>query len=417
MNQELRDYEVVGEAAARQAVLVVDDSRAHRVLLTKNLEKWGYRAIGVSGGEEALEACAQEEIDLVISDWAMPGMSGIELCRKLRDRSDLRRAYFILLTAKTERDVLAEGLESGADDFLSKPVSTTELRARLRAGMRIVESQRILAEKNAEISGALGELREAYAAIDRDLIEARKFQESLVSEPALALTRSDVSLLFQPSGHVGGDMVGYFPAGDGAYGLYSVDVSGHGVSSALLTARIASYFNSADPGRNIALERCHDGYRMLPPGEVCGRLNALLNQDRESDLYLTMALAGLYSETGDISLCVAGHPSPVIQRGNGALELLETSGMPVGLVEVAEYETIEARLHTGDRMLIYSDGVTECPGPESQLLDEQGLLALMGTHSRTRGPDMLTALIKGLEHFAGCSEFPDDLSAVLVEQR
>ncbi|NNE80350.1 MAG: response regulator, partial [Silicimonas sp.] len=163
-------------------ILVVDDSKAQRRLLTRSLTKWGYDSIEAESGEQALEIAATHNIDIVISDWIMPGMSGVDFCRAFRDQIAGRPAYFVLLTAQTEREILAEGLESGADDFLSKPFNSVELRARLRAGARVVNAQQALATKNDALSSALEELSDAYSAIERDLKGARKFQEGLVPE-------------------------------------------------------------------------------------------------------------------------------------------------------------------------------------------------------------------------------------------
>lgn len=402
---------------SRETVLVVDDSRAHCRLMSRTLARWGYRALEAGSGGEALEICRTEEIGLIISDWMMPGMSGVEFCRAWRAMTGERAGYFILLTAQTEREALAEGLDSGADDFLSKPFNAIELRARLRAGERVLNAQRALTVKNAELSATLDKLSEAYGAIDRDLREARRFQEGLVPRRFVPMDGVDISLLFRPSGHIGGDMVGYFDIRPGEKGIYSVDVSGHGVSSALMTARIASYFSDAAPERNIALTRGHDGYEMLPPDEVCRRLNALLQKDAESDLYLTMILARLVVGTGEVSFCQAGHPSPLILRADRRMEYVEAFGMPIGLVDDAEFVTARTSLAPGDRLLFYSDGITECPDPCGTILDESGLMQILADAIPLEGPDFLAALVTALERHAARGDFPDDLSAVLIEKR
>ena len=143
--------------------------------------------VDAESGEEALEICRTCDIGLIISDWMMPGISGVEFCRIYREMTRDRPGYFILLTAQTDREVLAEGLESGADDFLSKPVSSIELHARLRAGERVLNAQRALSVKNAELRLTLDKLSEAYSAIDRDLREARRFQEGLVPDASFLL--------------------------------------------------------------------------------------------------------------------------------------------------------------------------------------------------------------------------------------
>jgi sigma-B regulation protein RsbU (phosphoserine phosphatase) len=391
-------------------VLVVDDSRAQRRLLVKTLSNWGYDTIEAGSGEEALEICAGRSIDIVISDWMMPGgMSGVEFCKAFRSLSD-RPAYFVLLTAQTDRERLAEGLESGADDFLSKPFHAVELRARLRAGARVVAAQRALATKVEELSNA-------YAAIDRDLRGARAFQEGLVPERHVRFGSVDVSLLFQSSGHVGGDLVGYFRAGAGEIGVFSVDVSGHGVASALMTARIAGYLSDAAPDRNIALRRVGDGFAMLPLIEVCRRLNQILQADVDHDQYLTMSLARVDLTTGKVLICQAGHPSPAVQRRGGGITFLDMPSTPLGLVDDVHFAMAEVALAPGDRVVLYSDGITECPGPGDTMLEEAGLERILAARAEVSGPALVEELRVSLVEFAGRADFPDDLSAVVIERR
>ena len=398
-------------------VLVVDDSKAQRRLLARTLAKWGYETVEADSGEAALEITRTEQIDIVISDWMMPGMNGVEFCRAFRAECDERPAYFILLTAQTEREVLAEGLEGGADDFLSKPFNSVELRARLRAGERVVNAQKDLASKNTALSTALDELSDAYAAIDRDLDGARKFQEGLVPERHLKTGSLEISLLFQSSGHVGGDLVGYFRVSETLLGLYSVDVSGHGVASALMTARVASYLSDAAPDRNIALERDGDGYRLVDLEVVCARLNAILSADVDSDQYLTMSIAVADIDTGHVTLAHAGHPSPVIQRADGSVEFHEIFSTPIGLIDEGAFDSVSFDLAPGDRLMLYSDGITECPDPDDALLDDEGLEEIMRRNQARNGPDFVAATVEALVAFRGSDDFPDDLSAVLIERK
>jgi sigma-B regulation protein RsbU (phosphoserine phosphatase) len=404
-------------AETMRPVLVVDDSRAHRRLLSRSLQKWGYETIEADSGEAAVEICRAGPIELVVSDWMMPGMSGVEFCRVFREMTKGQPAYFILLTAQTEREVLVEGLESGADDFLSKPFNSIELRARLRAGERVIEAQRALEEKNAALSATLSKLSDAYQAIDHDLKEARKFQEGLVPERHLTFGDFEVSMLFRPSGHIGGDLVGWFRVNDRCLGLYSVDVSGHGVASALMTARIASYLSDAAPDRNIALEKTDDGYAMRSLETVCERLNSLLQSDSDSDQYLTMVLGTLCLETGQLDLCQAGHPFPAIQRKNGDVEFVELHGTPIGLIDDAEFSKAKVMLGVGDRLMLYSDGITECADTRGRLLEETGLASILRKHQHEDGQLLVTKIVQELEEFGGSTEFADDLSAVLVKRR
>ncbi len=406
------------EADLGRPVLVVDDSRAQRRLLTKALARWGHTTLEAESGEAALELCRSIDIEFVISDWVMPGMSGVAFCRAFREMMRDKPAYFILLTAQTEREVLAEGLESGADDFLSKPFNTIEMKARITAGQRILSAQLDLKEKNDLLTKTLSELQDLYSAIDRDLLEARLFQQALVPERHFVLAGGSASLLYEPSGHVGGDLVGVFPISEKRYGVYAVDVAGHGVASALMTARIAGLLNPSSPERNLALVVDENGGRaMRPPADVCGALNELMLAEIETDRYLTMILADVDLETGRAVLSQAGHPSPAILRKDGTVEYVSSFGMPIGLIPDAEFTSFEINLAKGDRLLLHSDGITECPIPDTEdLFEEEGLKTLLLDIFDKHGPDFIDALHQGLSRASGLTDFPDDLSAVLLER-
>lgn len=406
-------------AGSSRPILVVDDSRAQRRLLTKALSRWGHKTVEADSGEAALSLCRSIDVQFVISDWVMPGMSGIAFCRAFREMMRDKPAYFILLTAQTEREVLAEGLESGADDFLSKPFNTVEMKARITAGQRILSAQLDLKEKNDLLTTTLGELQDLYSAIDRDLLEARLFQQALVPERHFELAGGSASLLFEPSGHVGGDLVGVFPVSAKRYGVYAVDVAGHGVASALMTARIAGLLNPSSPERNLALITDKKGDRVMrPPAEVCSALNELLLAEIETDRYLTMVLADVDLETGRVVLSQAGHPSPAVLRYDGTVEYVSSFGMPIGLIPDAEFSSFEINLAIGDRLLLHSDGITECPmqGTET-LFEEDGLKGLLLDIFEKNGPEFIEALHIGLSRASGLTDFPDDLSAVLLERR
>ncbi len=224
-------------AATIRTVLVVDDSRLQRRILASSLKKWGFEVVEAESGERAMEICTAELPDLVLSDWMMPGMSGLDFCRGFRALPHEGYGYFILLTSKSEKNEIAQGLDAGADDFLTKPVNSDELRARISAGARILGMQRELSEKNRLISDTLDQLQGAYDKIDKDLIQAKKIQESLVPELTRQFGASRVSLLLKPCGHIGGDLVGMFAPGPDHVGFYSIDVSGHGITSAMMTAQ------------------------------------------------------------------------------------------------------------------------------------------------------------------------------------
>ena len=396
-------------------VLVVDDSAAQRRILTTFLTRWGYQVSEAESGHEALEICRGKSIDLVISDWMMPGMDGLELCRAFRALPEKPYGYFILLTSKNEKIDVARGLDVGADDFVSKPVSSHELMARIRAGERILGMERALRQSNRQVSEAFEEISALYDALDRDLIEARSLQQSLVRENHRDFGAGQVSLLLKPSGHVGGDLVGFFPVNDDQIGLFSLDVSGHGVASALLTVRLAAHF-SANAGQNVALETGTDGrVHMRSPAAAAASLNTIFLRDIKSDQYFTMSLACVTLSTGRVQMVQCGHPNPFVLAKSGAVNFAGTPGFPVGLMPDASWEDREFFLSPGDKLVIVSDGATECTNPTGDALDDQGFADIASANRSARGSAFLDAALWDLSTFAGDQEFDDDVSALLFE--
>ncbi|WP_375174076.1 PP2C family protein-serine/threonine phosphatase [Pseudooceanicola sp.] len=400
---------------AARRVLVVDDSRMQRHILGMTLSRWGYEVTEAATGDAALEICRQTPPDIVISDWMMPGLSGPEFCRAFRDLPKEQYGYFILLTSKADKIDVAEGLHSGADDFLTKPVNSAELRARLTAGERIHDMHRELTEKNHLIAETLHELQQLYDSIDSDLLEAKKLQQSLVRERQVDFGRGQVSQILRTAGRVGGDLVGYYPVEQDRVVVYSIDVSGHGISSALMTARLAGFLSSAVPNQNVGLIGAEQGFDGLPPDAIAAKLNTIALTEMASAHYFTLALADIDLATGRVALVQAGHPHPVVIRADGRVELLGQGGFPVGLLEEASFDRIEDRLAPGDRLLLLSDGVTECTDAAGEMLGDDGLIRLIGSLRGIRGMGMLESLVWTLAQDRGEAWFEDDVSAILFD--
>jgi sigma-B regulation protein RsbU (phosphoserine phosphatase) len=399
-------------------VLVVDDSAAQRRVLSLSLARWGYRVTEADSGEAALKLCQDTSFHMILSDWGMPGMSGLDLCRAVRAMPNDGYGYFILLTSKSAKAEVADGLDAGADDFLSKPINPDELRARMRAGERVLTMQQELLEKNRLVRATLDELQAVYDSLDRDLVEARKVQQTFVRERHRDFGHASVSILLRPSGHVGGDLVGWFRIDSRRVAVYAVDVSGHGVASAMMTARLAGHLSGAAPELNYALSAgANGGIHALPPEAVAARFNRMMIDDMQVDQYFTMAYAEIDLATGHVALVQAGHPHPAILRADGAVDYLGEGGLPVGLIGAAGYDRIEAHLNPGDRLFLMSDGITECADPTGIELGEQGLARILRQNARLTSPGLMDALVSELQRHAGGLDFRDDLSGVIFDWR
>jgi DNA-binding response OmpR family regulator len=133
-------------------VLVAEDSNVQRMFLANVLHKLGYETVLTTNGREALAVIHREEIPLLVSDWQMPGLDGLGLCRLLRAADRKVYTYIILLSSASGKKSYLEGLDAGADDFLSKPVDSDELAARLKVGERIIGLQKEMRQMQGLLS-------------------------------------------------------------------------------------------------------------------------------------------------------------------------------------------------------------------------------------------------------------------------
>ena len=141
-------------------ILIAEDERVSRRLLELTLIGWGHEVIVTERGEEAWAILEQEDSpSLAILDWMMPGMDGIEICRRVRQRQTSSQTYLILLTAKSSKANVVEGLIAGANDYVTKPFDRDELRARLKVGETVLDLQQKLAGSLIELADTRGEVR------------------------------------------------------------------------------------------------------------------------------------------------------------------------------------------------------------------------------------------------------------------
>lgn len=141
-------------------VLVADDDRLVRDVLTYALREWGHEVVAVDNGDAALLALLSEDAPtMAVLDWMMPGLSGPEVCRRVRAEPLRRPCYLILLTSRDKTDDIVAGLAAGADDYLTKSFKPAELRARIDVGIRVVQLQTALAARVQELEEALSQVR------------------------------------------------------------------------------------------------------------------------------------------------------------------------------------------------------------------------------------------------------------------
>ncbi|GBC94881.1 Response regulator PleD [bacterium HR16] len=173
-------------------VLIAEDDSVSRLVLRKALEEMGYSVLAAKDGEEAWELFQKHPFPLVISDWMMPGADGIELCRRVRSLREKGYTYFILLTARDSKEDRLHAIESGADDFLSKPLDRAELASRLSVARRILDMEHRLREANEELARQKEELELKTQALEmsQEMIQQAnlRFRELFENVPVACYT-------------------------------------------------------------------------------------------------------------------------------------------------------------------------------------------------------------------------------------
>ncbi len=394
-------------------VLVIDDAPDVRIYVRALLRKWGYDTELASNGAEGLERLRHGDIRLVICDWMMDGMSGPEVCEAIRQADFSHYIYVLMLTGRTDDTDLVYGLDAGADDFIRKPFDAQVLRARLQVGVRILALEERLAEQHRHLKRSHDELDRAYGQIQNDLAAAAKIQqESLpVSDRNIAPLRA--GWLFLPAAQISGDSFQFFPVAANTVGMYHLDLAGHGIPAALLSTGLS---RSLVPhaGGNRANQRPGD---YLDPSAFLANLNAqLVSPDGEVSSYATVVYVVLDTTTGEGKAAIAGHPKPLLLRANGSIESVDGGGLPVGMFAAVEYETVPFHLAPGERVITYSDGITDCVDQEGRTFDLEHLHELISANRDLPVGELAESLRRGIADWRGGAELEDDVSLLIIER-
>lgn len=396
-------------------ILIADDSSDAREILERLLRRWGHDVVAAGDGREAWEWLQREPIRLVISDWMMPYVDGLELCRRVRAAEFAHYVYFILLTAREDKEDLIEGMTAGADDFLTKSFNFRELQVRLRAAERILTLEGELGARNRELNAANTDLKAALARIETDLRAAATLQASLLPRRGDRTAGLAVDWLLRPAAVIGGDMFGFFPLHDEVLGFYLLDVAGHGVPAAMMSVSLHRSL-SDQLGDGQLLLRDGPRPRPRPPEQVVAELNRRFQSD-DITPYFTMVYGHIDGDSGRGALCQAGHPYPQIARADGRLERLGRGGYAVGMFLDVPFESVPFVLTPGDRLLLYSDGVTDCRNQSG--LDfgigrlRELAVALRGTPIGT----LTNSLDNALADWREDGEIEDDISLLVFERQ
>ena len=393
-------------------VLIAEDDPVSRTVLRKTLERWGHDVIAAPDGERAWAAFQDEAFPVVISDWMMPGLDGLELVRRIRHHRQNGYVYTILLTARSQKEDIVEGMEAGADDFVTKPFDAGELHARLRAGERILSLEHSLASRNRQLEAANDRMQ-------HDLEAAAQIQKSLLPQRLPAVAGLDFAWAFRPCDELAGDILNILRLDENHLALYVLDVSSHGVPAALLAVTLSRLLTPLMYQSHLLKEPCDEsgkGYRIVPAREVGNQLNRQFPMDPTSGQYFTLLYGVLDLTTREFTYVQAGHPGPVLFEGDKrSAAVLEGSGLPIGFDEATSYSEYQQPLATNDRLYIYSDGVPELCSPDGEQFGEARLLDAIESSVSATLKESLALIEEQLEAWCGTAGFKDDVSLLALE--
>ena len=385
-------------------ILIADDDVIPRWFLQTALVKAGHEVVVAYDGAEAWHLLQQAEAPrLAILDWLMPGLDGVDVCRKVRQWDHAPYVYLILLTSKDQQEDIIAGLEAGADDYLIKPFDPQELEVRLRAGQRILDLQ-------AALLTSLEQLAQAH---QREVEIGAKIQQTLLlGQPPGALTGAQIAALTIPSQPVDGDFYDFFQYNAQCLDIVVGDVMGKGVPAALLGAAIKSA-----PLRALSRLLAASTQNALPePEEIVGLVhNDITRQFISLNVFATLCYARFDLEQGRLVLVDCGHTKPVyFRRRTGTCEILQGDNMPLGFSERERYRQVVFPLEAGDMVVFYSDGVTEARDTVGAFFGVDRLMEIIQAQHHLEPQPLIDAICRGVSAFTGTETWADDFTCVVV---
>jgi sigma-B regulation protein RsbU (phosphoserine phosphatase) len=374
----------------QEKILVVDDERLNINVLV-DLLKPNYKMMAAKNGEQALKAVQiANPPDLILLDIMMPEMDGYEVCRRLKADEATRDIPVIFITAMGETSDETKGLEVGAVDYLTKPISPPIVEARVKTHLALRRN--------------MAELQKAYKIIEtqKDRMEdelnvAHGIQMSMVPQTFPPFPDRDefsIHAALHPAREVGGDFYDFFFIDENRLCLCIGDVSGKGVPAALFMAVT----------RTLIKARASED---TSTASILTRVNDEISRDNKAYMFVTLFVGILDTVTGEMIYTNAGHNPTYIRNADGNLERLDTlHGPVVGAKEGLAYKEDRIRVAKGDTILMYTDGVTEARNPEKEFFEEQRLKELLSEHEfAEESADGNRSLQRKFQHFFGRKRF------------
>lgn len=392
-------------------VLLVDDEVNILLAYRRNLKNF-FDVTVADNGLSALEIIkSEEQFAVVVSDFRMPEMDGIEFLNKVKEISpDTVR---IILTGFADLQIAIDAINEGSIyRFLTKPIQKEKLINIIQDSIqqyRLVTNEKELNRK----------LAEAYRTIKQDLETAAELQHYFLPENHKEISGAKFDWLFLPSVYVSGDTFNYFPINNHISAFYIVDVAGHGLPAALLSVSLSRTIEPSfsNPNIFISTDNSEDYLNFLTkPSLIVKELNQRFLSKGNNAEYFTMIYGIIDSKNNKLRFCQAGHPNPILIQNKTKVDLIGTNGFPVGILPEADYIDQEIDFMPGDKLLLYTDGVTECAGIKHKNSIQFRLIEFIQQFNNINSNDLITTIVEEIKLWGEIQEFPDDITMLIMER-
>ncbi|HPA45061.1 MAG TPA: SpoIIE family protein phosphatase [bacterium] len=388
-----------------RTILLVDDEQTNLQLLRTLLVAQGYQVILAENGREAIERIKEKTPDLLIMDVCMPEMSGLDACRIIKSEFREKLIQVILLTGLSSTESKVQGLDSGADDYLTKPYKNEEMLARIRSALRIHDLATSLYQTNIELQKVNSDLAMANRKIENDLKVVGDIQRSFLPQVFPRHPDLEFASFYEPSEQAGGDYYDVIEINKSRWGLLMADVTGHGTPAAVVMAITHLLMNSVV-----------NTFRH--PSTALKVINEKLNVHLAPTFYVTMFYGVLDLDGMRLTYSSAGHDIMLLYRARtGKVEELKTDhGFPLKLVESDEYDEQTVKFEPGDRIVLFTDGIVEMRNADGDLFGYDRLIDVICRNSRGSAQDLVDAIIRDLEVFCAQRPYKDDVTLLVLHR-
>jgi len=383
-------------------LLVVDDNEMNRDMLSRRLARRGHTVKTAADGQQALDMIAEQAFDVILLDIMMPGISGIEVLKTLRQTYTASELPIIMATAKSDSEDMVAALKLGANDYVTKPLNFPVVAGRVDTQLSLKKAQ--------------DALKVAHDRMKRDLEAAAQVQQALLPHDVPEMDSFADAWKYRPCDELGGDFLNIFRVNENTIVMYILDVSGHGVPSALFAFTVSRILSPSSGSDSIVLS-AESGNSAVSPVTVLSRLNKLLPFKTNHNRYCTLLYGILDTASGLFRFACAGHPAPVVVYSENQAEEVEVTGNPVGLLENPEFGETTIKLNPGDRLYLFSDGLLEDRNSSGEQFGLERLQESARKHYSQSLDESVSGVIESAVDWHGSEHFTDDVSIIGLERK